>query len=62
MTKKIQVSFSEKQYELLDYFKGEMGESSSDVVRNIVIAWLIEQDFIQPIVKQKILFNKTSNE
>ena len=48
MTKKIQVSFSEKQYELLDYFKGEMGESSSDVVRNIVIAWLIEQDFIQP--------------
>ncbi len=40
MAKKIQVSFSDKQIELLSKLKGELGETDADVVRSIVIAWL----------------------
>ena len=43
MVKKVQVSFSDKQAELLEHFKGELGESDADIVRNIVIAWLAEK-------------------
>lgn len=54
MTKKIQVSFSEKQIELLDRLKGEFGETDADVVRGIVIAWLAEKSFISTVIKQRI--------
>lgn len=54
MSKKVQVSFSDKQLALLENFKGEMGESDADVVRNIVIAWLAEKSFITTMAKQKI--------
>lgn len=54
MSKKIQVSFSESQIELLSYFKGEMGDTDAEIVRNIVIAWLSEKNFINSAVKQKM--------
>jgi len=54
MTKKIQVSFSSKQVELLDYLRGEMGATDADIVRNIVIAWLAEKSFISTVAKKKI--------
>jgi len=58
MSKKIQVSFSDKQIELLDLFKGEMGDNYSDIVRSIVISWLSEKDFISSIAKNRIENNK----
>lgn len=54
MSKKIQVSFSDKQIALLENFKGELGETDADIVRNIVIAWLAEKSFITTIAKQRL--------
>lgn len=54
MAKKIQVSFSEKQIELLGIFKGEFGETDADVVRNVVLAWLAEKGFIGNAVRQRM--------
>lgn len=54
MAKKIQVSFSDKQMELLEHFKGELGETDAEIIRNIVIAWLAEKSFITTIAKQRL--------
>ncbi|EMK3671715.1 hypothetical protein V8132_001940 [Vibrio parahaemolyticus] len=54
MSKKIQVSFSDRQIELLDKLKGEFGETDADVVRGIVIAWLAEKSFISTVIKNRI--------
>lgn len=54
MSKKIQVSFSDKQVELIAKLKGEFGDTDSEVVRGIVIAWLAEKSFISTIVKNRI--------
>lgn len=54
MSKKIQVSFSDKQAELLACLKGELGETDAEIVRNIVIAWLSEKSFISTIIKQRL--------
>lgn len=58
MAKKIQVSFSDKQIELLANFKGEMGETNAEIVRSIVISWLAEKSFISTIAKKRLLDNK----
>lgn len=52
--KRVQVNFTKEQYELLQKLKGELGNSDSDVVRNIVIAWLTEKSFISTQLKTKI--------
>lgn len=54
MPKKIQVSFSDKQAELLERLKGEFGETDADVVRNVVISWLAEKSFMSTVIKQRI--------
>lgn len=54
MSKKVQVSFSDSQMAVLEYLKGEFGETDAEVVRNIVLAWLSEKSFITTIAKQKI--------
>ena len=51
--KRVQVSFTEDQWALLSKFKGEMGDTDADVVRSIVIAWLVEKDFITDVVRKK---------
>lgn len=54
MPKKIQVSFSDRQMELLEKLKGEFGETDADVVRNVVVAWLAEKSFISTVIKQRM--------
>lgn len=54
MSKKIQVSFSDKQAELLYNLKGELGETDAEIVRSIVIAWLAEKSFISTAIKQRL--------
>lgn len=54
MSRKIQVSFSDRQVELLSLFKGEFGDSESEIIRGIVLAWLSEKSFITTIVKNRI--------
>ena len=43
--KRILVSLPEGVYKIIQYLKGDLGESDSEVVRNIVIAYLSEQGF-----------------
>jgi hypothetical protein len=50
-TKKIQVSFTDKQWKLIDKLRGEMGDGDADIVRTIVLAWLAEKSFISDTVK-----------
>lgn len=54
MSKKIQVSFSDKQVELLCSLKGELGETDAEIVRNIVIAWLAEKNFISTVITKRL--------
>lgn len=52
--KRVQVSFTKGQWELLERFKVTMGETDADVVRNIVLAWLAEKSIIASDVKRKV--------
>ena len=53
-TKRVQVSFTEKQWELIKSLQGELGNSDSDVVRSMVIAWLTEKSFISTSIKKRL--------
>lgn len=53
MGHKIQVSFTEQQYELIRRLKGHMGASYADVVRNIVIAWTSEKSIMSDEIKKR---------
>jgi hypothetical protein len=53
-SRRIQVVFTQEQYDLLQKLKGEMGSSDSEVVRNIVLNWLMEKSFISTTVKSKL--------
>jgi len=39
---KIQPTFSKKQVELIQKFRGILGEDNAEIVRSIVINWLLE--------------------
>jgi len=52
--KRIQVTFTNEQWKLIEKLKGEMGVTDSEVVRNIVMAWLVEKSFISSTLKLKI--------
>ncbi|CAD6490246.1 MAG: hypothetical protein ANIMEMIM_00134 [Candidatus Argoarchaeum ethanivorans] len=53
-TKRVQVSFTEKQWDLIQNLQGEMGNSDSDIVRSIIISWLTEKSFISTSVKKRM--------
>jgi hypothetical protein len=52
--RRIQVVFSKQQYDLIQKLKGEMGLSDSEVIRNIVLAWLVEKSFVSATLKNRI--------
>ncbi len=54
MSKRVQVTFTDEQWEILQRFKGRMGESDADIIRNIVIAWLSEKSIMSSLVKKEI--------
>ena len=54
MSKRIQVNFTDEQYNLLQKLKGELGNSDADVVKNITMAWLTEKSFISTTLKEKL--------
>ncbi|NJE02260.1 CopG family transcriptional regulator [Thermococcus sp. JdF3] len=54
MGKRVQVTFTDEQWGILQRFKGKMGESDADVIRNIVLSWLSEKSIMSTIVKREI--------
>lgn len=61
MSKKVQVNFSDSQIELLDNFRGELGDTISEVVRSIVISWLSEKGIITTIASTKMNDKRENN-
>ena len=53
-TKRVQVSFTERQWKLIKNLRGELGNSDSDIVRSIVVSWLTEKSFISTSAKNKL--------
>lgn len=53
-SKRVQVSFTEKQWNMIEVLRGEMGDNDADIIRNIVIAWLAEKSFVTDTTKQKM--------
>jgi len=47
MPKKIQVTFSDGQWRLIERLKGTIGETDSEIVRNIVISYLSEKSYVK---------------
>jgi hypothetical protein len=46
--------FTPGQWALIESFRGELGEGDSEVVRNIVLAWLAEKSVISSTVKNRM--------
>lgn len=51
--KRVQVAFTQDQWEMIDSFRGEFGNGDASIVRNIVLSWLSEKSFITTRVKKK---------
>jgi len=49
--KRVQVTFTKEQWNVLERFRGIMGNDDAEIIRNIVLAWLAEKSFIASIVK-----------
>jgi hypothetical protein len=54
MSKRVQVAFTDKQWELISNLRGEFGDGDADIIRNIVLAWLSEKSLISSNVKLKL--------
>ena len=52
--KRVQVTFTNEQWQILNKLKGELGNTDSEMVRNIVIAWLAEKSVISDILKKHV--------
>ena len=57
-SKRVQVSFTKKQWELIKNLEGEFGNADADIVRNLVLAWLSEKSLISSSAKKKMGVNK----
>ena len=53
-TKRVQVSFTEGQWKLIENLRGEMGDTDADIIRNVVLAWLAEKSFVTDSTKRKL--------
>jgi len=53
-SKRVQVTFTAKQWELIEQFRGLLGNDDAEIVRNIVLSWLAEKSLIAGIVKREL--------
>ena len=52
--KRVQVTFTEKQWSLIERFRGIMGSDDAEIVRNIVLSWLAEKSVVAANVKKEL--------
>jgi len=50
--KRVQVTFTEEQWKLIEKFRGIMGNEDAELVRNIVLSWLSEKSIVSSAVKE----------
>jgi len=53
-TKRVQVSFTRGQWDVIENLEDTIGGSDAEVVRNIVISWLAEKSFISEVAKNNM--------
>ena len=47
MPRKVQVTFSDGQWNIIEKLKGIIGDTDSELVRNVVVAYLSEKSYIK---------------
>jgi aryl-alcohol dehydrogenase-like predicted oxidoreductase len=52
--KRVQVTFTEEQWRVIEKFRGVMGNDDAEIVRNIVLAWLSEKSVVTSIAKMAL--------
>ncbi|WP_048201959.1 hypothetical protein [Methanocaldococcus bathoardescens] len=52
--KRVQVTFTKSQWELIENFRGILGQTDAEIVRTIVLAWLSEKSIISTTIKKEI--------
>jgi hypothetical protein len=52
--KRVQVTFTEEQWSLVERFRGVMGNDDAEIVRNIVLAWLAEKSVVAESAKRSL--------
>ncbi|XRO76154.1 CopG family transcriptional regulator [Methanocaldococcus sp. 10A] len=52
MSKRIQVTFTKEQWSVIEKFRGILGESDAELIRNIVLIWLSEKSIITTKIKK----------
>ena len=52
--KRVQVTFTEQQWKIIEKFRGVMGNESAEIVRNIVLSWLAEKSIIASATKKNL--------
>jgi len=52
-SKRVQVTFTEEQWQIISKMRGSLGDSDANIVRNIILAWLAEKSFITESAKKK---------
>jgi len=53
-TKRVLVTFTAAQWELIQKLKGEFGDKDANIVRNVVLCWLSEKSMISTAAKNKV--------
>lgn len=52
--KRVQITFTEEQWNLIERFRGVMGNEDAEIVRNMVLAWLAEKSVVAESVKRAL--------
>ena len=52
-TRRVQVTFTAEQWSLINKFRGILGNSDSEIIRNIILSWLSEKSIISSEAKKK---------
>ncbi|WP_324735093.1 hypothetical protein VFC49_07925 [Thermococcus sp. SY098] len=50
--KRVQVTFTKNQWELIEKFRGILGQTDAEIVRNIVLTWLSEKSIVSTTIKK----------
>lgn len=50
--KRVQVTFTKNQWGLIEKFRGILGQTDAEIVRNIVLTWLSEKSIVSTTIKK----------
>jgi len=53
--KRVQVTFTKEQWQLIERLKGIFGTTDSEIIRNVVLAWLAEKSIISVFIKENLM-------